>query len=190
MKTIKLLKKTMMLSSLFFGTGLVASQVDLLGGAYQIDATTSEGSVSLKNVGLAKFNYYLRLRENISFRPGYSLYVLKGKDADLGYGFDFSFLYYPLTRISSFTIDNNSVKWVHREVFRPYVGLSFHQRQYQSIQSNYAGIGICAGLEYRPGAFLPDSMHVTTEVNLIGLDGPLSAKITETQATIGLGSTF
>lgn len=190
MKIIRQLKIIGCLTTCLFSSIAQGIQVDTSGGYYNLKASTSSGEVSLQDIGLFKANVHFGLKENISFRPGYSLYVLKGKEIDYGYGFDFSFLYYPLTTISSFQINNSSVRWVHREVFRPYVGIAFHQRQYQTIQSNYAGLGLLSGLYYRPEIIQSEEIYLVSELSIIWLEGPLDSSLNETQLTFGVGTTL
>jgi hypothetical protein len=75
------------------------------------------------------------------------------------------------------------VSWQTYEILQPYVSLSFHQRQYQSIQSNYAGLGFQAGSTYQ----LSHSIRLMAYVASIYLNGPLSSKVNEFQMAGGIG---
>jgi hypothetical protein len=153
-------------------------------GYYSINAETSAGRQTLQNFGVYRFIYDIDIAQHFSFRPSYSLYTISGTDGlEFGYGTDIEFSYLPLSRNGAMSYQSPSVSWQTYEIFQPYVSLSFHQRQYQSIQSNYAGLGFQAGSTYQ----LSRSIRLMTYVASIYLNGPLSSRVNEFQLAGGIG---
>jgi len=168
----------------------VADRYDAQLGFYRIRANTSEGEAKVSNLGLVKMSYHLALTNGVTLRPGYSIYLLKGKKTDIGYGLDIGALWYPFSEQPSFWVENGPVKWHYNEIYRPYLCFSFHQRQYQSIQSSYAGVGLTIGTEFKPEGILPQSSYFTFEFNYLALDGPLESSLKEMQFIGGIGNQF
>ena len=63
------------------------------------------------------------------------------------YGFDIGLKYFPLTPSSVKTSKTGNTSDL--PIWRPYLTAGFEQRQFQSIQSNYAGLMLGAGTHYR-----------------------------------------
>lgn len=153
-------------------------------GYYSINAETSGGKQTLQNFGVYRFIYDIDVAQHFSFRPSYSLYTISGTDGlEFGYGTDIEFSYLPFTRNGAMSFQSPLVSWQTYEILQPYVSLSFHQRQYQSIQSNYAGLGVQAGSSYQ----LSRSIRLMAYVASMYLNGPLSSKINEFQLAGGIG---
>ncbi len=162
----------------------LANGMNATAGYYSIRAKTSAGQQTLQNFGVYRFMYEVDVGENFAFRPAYSLYTITTSSGfELGYGTDIEFSYLPFTRNGSMSFQNSNVNWETYEIFRPYVSLSFHQRQYQSIQSNYAGLGLQVGCSYQFSRFV----HIIGYAASIYLNGPLSSTISELQLGGGIG---
>jgi len=163
---------------------ILANSFNSTAGYYSITATTSNGQQTLQNFGVYRFIYDIDVAQHFSFRPSYSLYTISGSDGlEFGYGTDIEFSYLPFSRNGAMSYQSPSVSWQTYEIFQPYVSLSFHQRQYQSIQSNYAGLGIQAGSSYQ----LSRSIRLMAYMASIYLNGPLSSRVNEFQLAGGIG---
>jgi len=177
--------------NIFAGSAFATATFDFSAGYYNINAKTSSGEANIANPGVMKVSYHLNITPSIDFRPGYSLYVMKTKDSsDIGYGLDLTLIWYFLSQQPYAYIQNDNLQWKFKESFRPYVGLGFNQRQYQSIQSSYAGIGLTAGAEFSVDSLLPYSMYLFSEMQYLSLSGPLSSMIKEFQMLFGSGYHF
>ncbi len=171
-------------SGLFASSNALGNSFNSTMGYYSITAETSVGKQTLQNFGVYRFIYDIDVAQHFSFRPSYSLYTISGSDGlEFGYGTDIEFSYLPLTRNGAMSFQNPSVSWQTYEIFQPYVSLSFHQRQYQSIQSNYAGLGFQAGSTYQ----LSRSIRLMAYMATIYLNGPLSSRVNEFQLAGGIG---
>ncbi len=153
-------------------------------GYYNIAATTSSGTQVLQNFGVYRFIYDIEVADHFAFRPSYSLYSIStASGLEFGYGTDIELSYMPFTQNGPQNFQNSNVSWRTYEIFRPYVSLSFHQRQYQSIQSNYAGLGFQAGSSYQ----FNQSINIIAYAASMYLNGPLSSRISEFQFAGGIG---
>ncbi|HYX35871.1 MAG TPA: hypothetical protein VE954_22455 [Oligoflexus sp.] len=172
------------LLSLVLSSTAAANSFNSTAGYYSISAKTSAGTQTLQNFGVYRFIYDIDVAQHFSFKPSYSLYTISGSDGfELGYGTDIEFSYLPFTRNSAMSYQSPSASWQTYEIFQPYVSLSFHQRQYQSIQSNYAGLGLQFGSSYQ----FSRSIRLMAYVASIYLNGPLSSKVNEFQVAGGIG---
>jgi hypothetical protein len=180
----KFLATCALLSGIGIGPVALGNSFNSTMGYYSITAETSAGKQTLQNFGVYRFIYDIDVAQHFSFRPSYSLYTISGTDGlEFGYGTDIEFSYLPFTRNGVMSHQSPSVSWQTYEILQPYVSLSFHQRQYQSIQSNYAGLGFQAGSTYQ----LSRSIRLMAYVASIYLNGPLSSKVNEFQMAGGIG---
>jgi hypothetical protein len=152
-------------------------------GYFSLEGRTSSQTARLSNVGLYRFTYSLDIGDHFEFKPGYSLYLLGTSKVDLGYGLDLGFAYYPLTFNRELALDSNQMSWRHEELFRPFVSISFHQRQFQSINSGYAGLGLEVGTEVA----WSEMFYVFAQAGFNFLKGPLDSRIQEIVILGGLG---
>ena len=150
-------------------------------GFFNLTSKNSAGTSTLSNLGHVKMFYDFPVLDRFNIRPSYSLYLLGIDTNDIGYGFDFEFSYFPFSFNRSMRLGQKNLNFVSSERIRPYIGASFHQRQYQSIQSNYAGVGGTIGAHLQ---FTPD-YHFIAGLSVLGLKGPLSSSITEQQLYFG-----
>ncbi|WP_132323321.1 hypothetical protein [Pseudobacteriovorax antillogorgiicola] len=150
-------------------------------GYFNIKSTTSAGDTNLANLGHFRLVYEIPFMNRFSVKPSYSLYLLGIDSSDIGYGFDLEFNYYPFTFNRPMKLGQNSLNFMSAEKLRPFVGLSFHQRQYQSIQSNYAGIGITFGAQYQYSR----EFRFVSGLTVISMKGPLDSALSEQQLYFG-----
>lgn len=152
-----------------------ANKVDILAGGYSLSASTDEASGSASGLGGYKINYSFNLLNNLDMTVGYSIIMSNTFGGDLGFGFDFEFNYFPLT--PSIPINSKSTKsfMTVKPLWRPLVGICFHQRQFQSVNSNYAGFGLNLGFERSMDRIFDLKGLVRYSV----LGGPGSANATE-----------
>jgi len=170
--------------SLFSSNIAIANSFGSTVGYYSIAATTSTGTQTLQNFGVYRFIYDIEVADHFAFRPAYSLYSIStATGLEFGYGTDIELSYMPFSQNGPQNFQNSNVSWRTYEIFRPYVSVSFHQRQYQSIQSNYAGLGFQAGSSYQYN----QSINFIAYAASIFLNGPLSSRINEFQFAGGIG---
>lgn len=151
---------------------------------FSITSKTSAGQRNLSNLGHFMVSYEIPVLDRVTIKPSYSLYIVGSDLSDLGYGLNLEFDYYPFSFNRRLIYKDQNLFVSSSEKLRPYVGLSFHQRQYQSIQSSYAGLGINVGADYQ--------WQQDTKLNVwfasLSLSGPLDSEISEIQ--FGVGTTL
>ncbi|MCB0414004.1 MAG: hypothetical protein KDD50_06705 [Bdellovibrionales bacterium] len=175
--------KVKWLNAIIFGLICISStsvfaldvKVDAMAGYFSIDAKTNQASGSVSNIGSYLVSVSLPFAHQFDLNVGYSLIMSKGIGGDLAYGIDAGVNYFPFTPSTSIkAIDDKSFLQVS-PLIKPFFGISFHQRQYQSVQTNYAGFGLSVGMERKINAAF-DLKLMTRYVSLIG---PQSAQASE-----------
>ncbi len=135
-------------------------------------ATVPGTSVSLSGPGaynlLAKFD----IAPTLEIGAGYTVFYSKGFSGDMGFGPDISLSWYPVNHGSGVSVSRNSIEYFEIQSFRPYVGMAFHHRQFQSVESSYSGFGFETGLEIQKDI---ESAYVAA-IRSISLIGPSKAK--------------
>ncbi|MBF0441874.1 MAG: hypothetical protein HQK54_08225 [Oligoflexales bacterium] len=173
-------------SLIFIPEIILASGYSIMGGYFQLDAKTKTTRDKLANLGIYHFVYESEIGDRFVFRPSYSFYILGTKSMDLGFGFDLELAYYPFTFNRPFQYNDRTISWSYFEVFRPSIGFSFNQRQYQSINSSYAGAGITLSIDYQ----FSEKYYITTKIRYISLKGPLTSHISEYNVMGGIGASL
>jgi hypothetical protein len=161
----------------------VSTKFEATAGRFDLNAKTSEGNTALGNFGLYRAAFRLEFVESWEFGVAYSLYVVGTESPDLGFGPDLSIRYFPLTGASARRVETDTAQVVSYEILRPYVAATFSQRQFQSIQSSYAGGGLTLGSEI----VLDRKFYVVGEGSYSRLKGPLDSHIDEWSVTGGIG---
>ncbi len=163
-----------------------AFSLDLLAGVFQIQAQTESAKGSVENLGAYRLGFNKRLRDRVEISLGYTLVASKTLGGDLAYGFDFGGRYFPLERSSDVDIKTPQAQVVIRELWRPYVSAGFHQRQIQSIRTNYAGFGLGFGVVKN----VSKQLSFNGELRYIMLTGPGGSEAQELTLTGGVRVPF
>ncbi len=156
------------------------SKLGFSAGAFNFSSQSSTGSTSLSNLGIYKVLYSKSIIDRFNFVGGYSVIMEDTFGGDVAYGFDFgaSYSFYPSSAPMNFenTLIEIATHW------EPFVSLTFHQRQFQSIKTGYTGFGFGGGFE-KP---FKKGMWIYVDLRYIMLTGTSSTKATEITTTIGL----
>lgn len=155
-------------------------------GAFSLNATTNEGSGSIANLGNYSITYSSNITDHFELGLGYSLFMTGVVGGDLGYGIDASVNYFPLTYSSRYSENSINSNVSISSLWRPFVGASFHQRQFQSVNSSYAGFGVSAGTEVA----LDMSFDFKAYMRYIALSGPNDASATQMDFLLGITFPF
>lgn len=159
-----------------------ASKFDMLFGMFSLAATGSSGDTSLSSLGSYRVAYGHSVFDKFDLTLGYTLNMTNTIGGDLAYGLDVGVNYFPFTFSESQNFDRESVAISSEEIWRPYIGLSFNQRQFQSIRNSYAGFGLGLGTEY---AF-NKSYSLKAEFRYISLSGSSESEATEMNTLFGI----
>jgi opacity protein-like surface antigen len=160
------------------------NKLELSSGGYALSATTAKRSGSLAGLGIYRIGYSYGFGNQFEFQLGYTLFMSDIITGDLGFGPDLGVLYYPVTDTGIRNIVTENVQLSVEDVVRPFVSLGFHQRQFQSVESSYAGFSVGAGAEYG----WSQDFSLKGQVRYLLLNGPSNA--TANQLDLLFGITF
>lgn len=147
---------------------------------YSLNATNSSGgSQSVSSFGSYRLGYRHPIKNNFELTVGYTVILA----TDLAYGIDGGIDWFFLTRPSPIEESSGSVIFSVKEVWRPYVGLTFAQRQFQQLTSQLAGFGLRTGFER---SMKNKDWSFKGELRYLTLDGSGSIKGDEIQGAVGL----
>ena len=174
----KLLPSLIMLLS----TSSFAGSFGVMTGYYSLNSKSGSKSATVSALGSYRFFYHHEIRPNFIADLSYTVLFEKSLGGDSSYGFDIGGSYFPFQRATSSEsqLDNVTIKIEPK--YSPYIGLGYHQRQYQSIRSAYSGPGIKAGTIYS----YSKSFNIIGEARYISLSGPVSTTATELSTNIGV----
>lgn len=137
---------------LFVGQNAWSQKISGLFGFYNIQAqSTNAGNtvnLALSRLGNYQLMGHFEMLDSIDMGVGYSIFYSRTLGGDMGFGPDIFFNYFPVTKGSKKTWSGGNVTLISHEYVRPYVGIAFHQRQFQSVQTSYSGFGLQGGLEW------------------------------------------
>lgn len=171
---------------LFFGvvSGALASdgKVAVSYGYFAIDAQSAGVSSSISNPSVFHVGYLQPRWENFEFKIGYTLLMADFSGSDLGYGLDVGMNYYPLSDASDHTLQTSELKVRSYQIWRPLVGFSFNQRNFQSVRNSYAGFGFNAGVE----RYYDEKINFKGEVRYVSMGGSNESEATETALLLGV----
>lgn len=157
-------------------------KLDTLFGYYSLNAETNTGSGKLAALGV--YNFYVRKSfvPQFDFGIGYTLQMSKSFYGDVSYGPDLGFYYFPISNATPLFANYSTTRFQLNEAYKPYVGFNFHQRNYQSAKSSYAGFSLVAGCEFDIGL----TFSLNSQIRYLNLNGPQDSKIQDFNLLGGL----
>ncbi len=159
-----------------------ASKFSVSAGAYDITAETTRSDGSIRNLGVYQLSFRFPIIRQLELGVGYSVAMSGVVGGDLAFGVDLGLQYYPVTSAEGITWSSDSASFQMNELWRPYVGLGFHQRQVQAIQTSYAGFGLSLGVE----RVLREMISARGEVRALQMSGTSSSSAREFDVMLGL----
>lgn len=167
-----------LLSLLFFVSSLAYGGNEKLAldvGYFALDASAGGESSSISNPSAFRLAFLKPLTEKVELNLAYSLILADFSGSDLGFGPDLGLNYYFLTSAADKKLETEEFKVRVSELWKPYLGLAFHQRNFQSVKNSYAGFGLSIGVEHR----YERNLAFRTEARYIGLAGSGESEATE-----------
>lgn len=159
-----------------------ANSFDLLAGYYDVRAKTNSSSGNSSNLGVYKLSYAYSLSPQVVLSAGYTLMMSNTLGGDLSFGFDLGSDYFFLTSSSKSISESENSSLEISPLWRPFAGLSFHQRQFQSVKSNYAGFGFNFGIEKD----IHRDYDIKALLRYVNLAGPQNSTATEVVLLLGI----
>lgn len=137
-------------SSVLFST-THAGKLVVSGGAYSFSAQSqaSRASAAISGLGSYQLAYRQVMGPRVELDLGFSLIATETFGGDLAFGLDVGANYYPVSNAEPLFADIGTTTVVLSDRWRPFFGLGFHQRNFQSISSQYAGFGVKGGTEFQ-----------------------------------------
>lgn len=175
-----------LIGSALVGRGSIAeagdNKLEFSAGAYSLNATTAKRTGSLSGLGIYRIGYSYGFGNQFEFQLGYSLFMSGIITGDLGFGPDLGVLYYPVTDTGIRKITTENVQLSVEDVVRPFLTFGFHQRQFQSVDSSYAGFSVGGGAEY---GWSP-AYSLKGQIRYLFLNGPSNATANQLDLLFGV----
>ena len=182
MMNYRLLKYLFALSFLFLSEASFAGKYDVMLGAYSFTAKVSSKTTKLSGIGTYELAYLHPITDHLEFNLGYSLTMTGVIGGDYSYGPKIGINYYPFNFASNEKIILANKTIEIQDFYKPYIGIAFNQRQYQSAKSAFAGLGLSIGCE----KYINPKYTVKTEVKMNTYTGASQAEASEVNVLFGL----
>ncbi len=150
------------------------NKIDIEVGSFMINATSGTRSGTISSLGIYRVGYRRSVTPRFDIGIGYTVLFTKVISGDTGFGLDLNGTYYFLGASSLVESKGEHSYMAYSEDLRPFISLSFAQRNYQSIQTSYAGFGGAIGIEKTLLERL--SARITARYNMLSAGQASSAK--------------
>jgi hypothetical protein len=177
---MKNLLKTFLI--LYSFEALAVGRLDFSYGYFSINAKTKDKSGSLSSPTAANLAYLYSITEKIALNVGYTILLADLAASDKGYGLNMGFNYYLFSSSKNEKLINDNIEVERYQLWRPYTGFGFYQRDFQSIKDSYAGFGLSLGTE----RYYNKDMSFKGEIRTIALSGSNEASAFEVNAFFGV----
>jgi hypothetical protein len=186
MSTKKRPPRVALLALLLLSSHAQAGKFDFAAGYFSLSAKSATSSGQVSNLGTLRVGYRHEVLPKLELAAGYTLNSSKILGGELAYGMDIGLVYFPFTDCCARMGSSGTVTYEFNEKWKPFVGLSFHQRQFQAVQASYPGVGGSAGVEYA----LTRNLSARGEVRVITLFGTSISSASESSFTGGMAISF
>lgn len=156
-------------------------------GAFDITAKTSEQSGNLSNLGAYALSFQQELGDQLEASFGYSVMMSEVVGGDLAFGLDIGLNYFPFSFLRGKKTATSQFTLSQKELWRPYIGVNFSERRFQSVESNYAGFGLSIGTERQLNY---QNYALLIEFRYTSFNGTQTATATEMNFFTGLSIPF
>jgi hypothetical protein len=161
---------------------IAAEKIMVSGGYFSINANAGDQSSSIANPSAFHVGVRKTITDSLEFKVGYSLLMADFSGSDLGYGVDVGINYYPISDAADEKFQDEQINVKTYEIWRPFVGVGFNQRNFQSVRNSYAGMGINFGTE----KYHNEKMNWVGEFKYTSLGGSSESTATELQLMFGV----
>ncbi len=184
MKVSKTMKLKLLSSILIFFsmTNVYAGKYDVMFGAFSMNAKVSTRTTNISGLGTYEASYLNSLSDHFELNLGYSFTMTNIIGGDYSYGPKLGINYYPINYASNAEIKTANKVIQVNDHYKPYVGIAFNQRQFQSARTSYAGFGMALGCE----KYINSEYTIKSEVKMNTYTGAQEATASEMNILIGL----
>ncbi len=148
-------------------------------GYFDFRASTDTATVKKSNLGIYELDYRYSLNSFLELGIGYTLLMTQTFGGDMAFGPNIEIIGYPLNLPHTVNFKTDSLSLTIKDSMKPYIGASFHQRQFESIQSSYAGFGFFAGTEY----WYKEDLGLKLQIRSLSLSGPQNSQAQQVDVT-------
>ncbi len=163
-------------------TPVLAGKIDAMFGYYSLTAKSSRSSGAISGLGSYKIGYFQNFYKNFEAGVGYTVIMSDIVGGDMEYGLDIAINYFPVSSSSTKVFNNTDMSVKVYDLWRPYVGAGFAQRQIQSVKVSYAGFALQGGVERR----VDGALSLKSELRMVSLVGETQGEATEVNMFVGL----
>jgi hypothetical protein len=157
-------------------------RLDLSFGYFSIQAKADSKTTNISNLAASNLSFLLPFGEQFQANLGYSVLLSDLAGTDKGYGLNIGINYFPLSSSKNEILKDEHFQVERFEIWKPFIGAGFYQRNFQSTKNSYAGFGWSAGIE----RYLNKIMSLKTELRYITLSGSNSSTAKEINAFFGV----
>ena len=167
---------------LFSYKAMALGRLDFSYGYFSISSKSGDKTTNISSPTAANLAYLLAFGEKAQLNIGYSVLFADMAGSDKGYGVNVGMNYFPFNSSKNEKLKDEHFDVERFELWKPFVGLGFYQREFQSIKNSYAGFGSNLGIE----RYYDKLMSFKAELRYIALAGASEAKATELNAFLGI----
>jgi len=160
-----------------------ARKLEFSAGFFSFSAANERNgtSKSISGLGAYRVAYLHPFWNHYELDVGYSLLATKTIGGDLSFGFDIGVNYFFMSTVGDVAAKSERVVLLLQDQWRPFLGVSFNQRNFQSTSAQYAGMGLKVGTEYQ----LTEDVSVSSTVRYILLGGPDQSEANQIEMLFG-----
>ena len=173
---------TIILIIMLSSPAAMAGKYDFLIGGYAYTANVAGKSTSFSGFGTYEAAFLQPFKEHFEMNLGYGFTMTGVVGGDYSYGLKFGINYFPFNFSSNGKVElpNKTIE-IH-DFYKPYIGIAFNQRQFQSAKTSYAGLGVSLGCE----KYINERYTMKIEVKMNSYTGSAQATAKETNVLAGL----
>ncbi len=180
MKMLKLLSAgAIVLTTMDFAN---AGKIDFMTGFYSFDAEIAGKSAKFSGLGIYEASYLMPFKNHFELSLGYSFTMTDIIGGDMSYGPKIAVNYFPFNFSSNEKIELQNKTIEVRDFYKPYIGISFNQKQFQSAKTSFAGFGVSLGME----KFINTDYTIKTEIKMNNYTGASDSTASEMNLLVGL----
>lgn len=188
LKLLNITSSLVLLATILLPSPSMARKLEFSTGFFSFSASNERNgtSKSISGPGSYRIAYLHSFWDRYELDVGYSLLASKTIGGDLSFGFDLGVNYYLLTNAGDTTASSGQANLLMQDQWRPFVGISFNQRNFQSTSAQYAGAGLKLGSEYQ----LTENLSLSGVLRYISLGGPNQSKASQVDILLGASVQF
>ena len=139
-------------------------------------------TVRVSGLGAIQLRYLRAITQHLEVGAGYTVSYDKTIGGNSIFGLDVGLNYFPITATHGIVSASPDIQMSVSEFYRPFIGISFVQRNFSGIQTGYSGLAFAIGSEF----------HLNTNYDLVAmakysaLAASSEASVKELSAVIGI----